>query len=112
MESRGKHIKAAGRPPEFGAIFMASGATKEECLRRRFFALPSYFSHFVKQVKAGMILFLFDFETRELHGVYKSCCDGGVNIVPDAFSSIGVQFPAQVRIFIDHSPNPTEGRTF
>ncbi|CAK9187146.1 unnamed protein product [Ilex paraguariensis] len=87
---------AAGRVPEFGAIFMANTATKRECFRRKFFGLPSSLANFVKQVKAGMILFLFEFEKRELFGVYRACCDGAMNLVPNAFNSVGKQFPAQV----------------
>ncbi|GMI93598.1 hypothetical protein HRI_003029100 [Hibiscus trionum] len=87
-----------GSCPEFGAIFMSDNATKKECLRRKVFALPSSQSHFVKQIKAGMILFLFEFERRELHGVFRACSDGTMNILPYAFSSSGKQFPAQVKI--------------
>ncbi|KAK8524669.1 hypothetical protein V6N12_029527 [Hibiscus sabdariffa] len=77
---------------------MSDNATKKECLRRKVFALPSSQSHFVKQVKAGMILFLFEFERRELHGVFRACSDDAMNILPYAFSSSGKQFPAQVKI--------------
>ncbi|XVF27260.1 hypothetical protein REPUB_Repub14bG0091600 [Reevesia pubescens] len=86
-----------GSYPKFGAIFMSNNATKGECLRRKVFALPYSQSHFVKQVKSGMILFLFEFERRELHGVFQACSDGAINIMPHAFSSSGKQFPAQVK---------------
>lgn len=86
-----------GSCPEFGAIFISNNSTKKECLRRKIFALPSSQYHFVKQVKAGMILFLFEFERRELHGVFQACSDGAMNILPHAFSSSGKEFPAQVR---------------
>lgn len=112
MESFGKHYNAAGKNPEFGAIFMSSSATKRECLERRLFGLPSCFSQFVKQVKAGMILFLFEYEKRELHGVYRSCCGGAMNIVPNAFSSSGKQFSAQVRILIGHSLDLNNWKAF
>ncbi|GMI77784.1 hypothetical protein HRI_001447700 [Hibiscus trionum] len=85
-----------GSCPEFGAIFMSDNATKRECFRRKVFALPSSQSHFVKQVKAGMILFLFEFERRELYGVFRACSDGAMNIVPHVLSLSGKQFPAQV----------------
>ncbi|XVF40058.1 hypothetical protein PTKIN_Ptkin01aG0082000 [Pterospermum kingtungense] len=86
-----------GSCPEFGAIFMSNNATKKECLRRKVFGLPSSMSGFVKQVKAGMILFLFEFERRELHGVFQASSDGAMNIMPHAFSSSRKQFPAQVK---------------
>ncbi|GMH26040.1 hypothetical protein Nepgr_027883 [Nepenthes gracilis] len=57
-------------------------------------------SGFVKQVKAGMILFLFEYEKRELYGVYQACTDGAMNQSPNAFSSSKKKFPAQVRFKI------------
>ncbi|KAE8722935.1 N-terminal nucleophile aminohydrolases (Ntn hydrolases) superfamily protein isoform 1 [Hibiscus syriacus] len=86
-----------GSCPEFGAIFMSNYSTREECFRRKVFALPSSQSHFVKQVKAGMILFLFEFERRELYGVFQACSDGAMNILPGGFSLSGKRFPAQVK---------------
>lgn len=86
-----------GRVPEFGAIFMANISTKKECFRRRLFGLPLALANFAKQVKAGMVLFLFEFERRELFGVFRATSDGAMNIVPNAFSSSG-NFPAQVKI--------------
>ncbi|XP_038995611.1 uncharacterized protein LOC120119882 [Hibiscus syriacus] len=88
---------APGSRPEFGAIFMSNKATKKECLSRGLLGLPCSQLHFVKQVQSGMILFLFEFERRELHGVFQACSDGAINIVPHAFSSSGMQFPAQVK---------------
>ncbi|KAI4332568.1 hypothetical protein L6164_017464 [Bauhinia variegata] len=97
MDFKGRHNNADGKVPEFGAIFMSNTATKRECFQRRLFGLPSALSRFVKQVKAGMILFLFEHEKRQLHGVFEASCDGGIDIVPHAFSSLGKHFPAQVR---------------
>jgi hypothetical protein len=92
-----------GKFPEFGAIFMSNRATRKECFRRKLLGLPSGQADFVKQVKAGMVLFLFEFERRELHGVFQACSDGAMNIVPHAYSSSGKQFPAQVLcLFIAH----------
>ncbi|KAF7842551.1 B2 protein [Senna tora] len=112
MESYGKHNNADGRGPYFGAIFMTSSATKRECFERGLFALSSYYCRFIKQIQAGMILFLFDHEKRELHGVYKSCSDGGINIVPGAFSSSGKQFPAQVKFISIWNCKPLKENEF
>ncbi|KAK2634934.1 hypothetical protein Ddye_029726 [Dipteronia dyeriana] len=86
-----------GCVPEFGAIFMSNSATKKECFKRKLLGLPFGLASFVKQVKAGMVLFLFEFEKRELHGVFQASSDGAINIVPQAFISSGKQFPAQVK---------------
>ncbi|XP_062096600.1 uncharacterized protein LOC133802319 [Humulus lupulus] len=88
---------ALGRQPEFGAIFMSNSTTRKECLRRKLFGLPPSSENFVKQIKAGMILFLFEYESRLLYGVFQAISDGGMNIVPNAFSSIGKRYPAQVK---------------
>lgn len=87
---------AAGSIPEFGAIFMSSIVTKKECFKRKIFGLPSSKAEFVKHVKAGMVLFLFEFEKRQLYGVYQASSDGAMDIVPHAFSYSGKRFPAQV----------------
>lgn len=82
--------------PEFGAIFMSNSATISECLQMKLFGLPASFCDFVKQVKAGMTLFLFEYETRKLHGVFEAASDGEMNIIHNAYSSSGKQYPAQV----------------
>ncbi|KAL7131300.1 hypothetical protein ABFS83_13G189000 [Erythranthe nasuta] len=87
---------AAGRVPEFGAIFMSSTETKKECFKHNVFALPSHMGKFVKHIKAGMVLFLFEFKKRQLFGVYQASCDGALDIVPHAFNHSGMHFPAQV----------------
>ncbi|RHN74505.1 putative development/cell death domain-containing protein [Medicago truncatula] len=89
--------KESGIFPEHGAIFMSNRSTLKECFERSLFGLPGSFSDFVKNVKAGMILFLFEFEERKLHGVFEAITDGGMNISPHAYVSSGQQFPAQVK---------------
>ena len=84
-----------GSVPKFGAIFMSNSATKKECLKRKIFGLPLAMANFVKQVKSGMILFLFEYEKRELYGVFQATSDGIMNLKPQAFTSSG-NFPAQV----------------
>lgn len=101
-----------GSVPEFGAIFMANSATKKECFRRKLLGLPSIQANFVKRVKAGMILFIFEFEKRELYGVYRASSDGEIDIVPRAFSSSGRQFPAQVRFTVIWYCNPLSEHEF
>ncbi|CAL1353323.1 unnamed protein product [Linum trigynum] len=89
--------KVSGRLPLVGAIFMCNRATMRECFRRKLFGLPSGKADFVGHVKAGMILFLFEYERRELHGVFRAISDGSIDIVPHAYSDSGMQFRAQVR---------------
>lgn len=107
-----KHNNASGRFPDFGAIFMSNSRTKRECFKRGLFGLPSSEVQFIEKVKAGMILFLFENDKRQLHGVFKASSDGAVNIVPDAFASSGKQYPAQVRIHLLHLLNFSKCITF
>lgn len=92
-----KNNNAYGKDPDYGAIFMSNSETKRECFKRGLFGLPSSDIQFVEQIKTGMILFLFEYEKRQLHGVFKASCDGAINIVPNAFAKVGKQFPAQVK---------------
>lgn len=96
MKLAKKENNAFASPPEYGAIFMSNTTTKKECLRRKLFGLPSMHCHFVKHIKAGMILFLFEYKKRLLYGVFEACSDGRMNIVPNAFGSSGMHYPAQV----------------
>ncbi|KAF5474620.1 hypothetical protein F2P56_006505 [Juglans regia] len=98
MKFDNKRRGVPGHVPEYGAIFMSNSVTKRECYRRRLFGLPASQGSFVKHVKAGMILFLFEYEKRKLHGVFQACSDGARNIVPHAFRSSGKQFPCQVKM--------------
>ncbi|XP_021282870.1 uncharacterized protein LOC110415521 [Herrania umbratica] len=98
MEFEGRlKKKISGKFPEFGAIFMSNASTRVECFERKLFGLPMSSADFVKGVKVGMILFLFEYEKRELHGVFKATSDGELNIIPHAYSSSGKKYPAQVR---------------
>ena len=79
-----------------GAILMSNQATKQECLQRKLFGLPSSKTRFVMGIKAGMLLFLFEHQERKLYGVFEATSDGAMNIEPNAFISSGNSFPAQV----------------
>ncbi|KAH7861887.1 hypothetical protein Vadar_032207 [Vaccinium darrowii] len=80
---------AFGIAPDFGAIFMSNRSTIDECFKRNLFGLPHAFAEFVKEVKAGMILFLFD-----------------------AYHSTGKKFPAQVRFSVIWNCRPLSERDF
>ncbi|KAJ4976244.1 hypothetical protein NE237_001350 [Protea cynaroides] len=96
MEFDAEGKSGSGRVPDFGAIFISNCSTKKECLRKKVFGLPSNQASFVKHVSDGTFLFLFEYEKRELYGVFQASCDGAMNIVPDAFKSVGKHFPAQI----------------
>jgi hypothetical protein len=61
--------------------------------------LPSGHFVYVKNVKPGMPLFLFNYSDRKMHGIFEAACAGQLNIDRFAWSDNGrikTQFPAQV----------------
>ncbi|RYQ95385.1 hypothetical protein Ahy_B08g090656 isoform B [Arachis hypogaea] len=108
MRSRKLHQRneVLGGFPEFGAIFMSNRSTLQECFEKRLFGLPVGYSDFVRNVKEGMTLFLFEFEERKLYGIFEATSDGGMNIVPQAYVSTGRSFPAQVKFKIKWHCDP------
>jgi hypothetical protein len=65
----------------------------------RLIGLPSGHISYVKNVKPGMPLFLFNYSDRKMHGIFEAACAGKLNIDQFAWSDGGrikTQFPAQV----------------
>ncbi|KAK3163967.1 hypothetical protein QOZ80_1AG0010800 [Eleusine coracana subsp. coracana] len=84
-----------------GVIFGCKHNTINECLSKQLFGLPSGHFAYVKNVKPGMPLFLFNYSDRKMHGIFEAACAGQLNIDQFAWSDDGrikTQFPAQVRI--------------
>ncbi|XP_010276179.1 PREDICTED: uncharacterized protein LOC104610989 [Nelumbo nucifera] len=107
-----KENSVSGIVPEYGAIFMSNRATKKECFKQKLFGLPFNRADFVKQVKAGMLLFLFEYEKRKLYGVFEACSDGSMNIAPHAFRSSGKPFSAQIHFTTIWKCNPLSEHEF
>lgn len=83
-----------------GLIFMCSSRTKHDCFRYKVFGLPLARRDIVERVIPGTTLFLFDFDVRELYGIYEAVSFGGMNLEPKAFQNIQGSYPAQVRFDI------------
>jgi len=84
-----------------GVIFGCKHDTIEECFRKQLFGLPSVHYSYVRNVKPGMPLFLFNYSDRKLHGIFEAASPGEMYIDPYAWSNDGslrTAFPAQVRI--------------
>uniref|UniRef100_A0A804PXY1 DCD domain-containing protein n=1 Tax=Zea mays TaxID=4577 RepID=A0A804PXY1_MAIZE len=80
-----------------GVIFGCKHDTIEECFRKQLFVHYSY----VRNVKPGMPLFLFNYSDRKLHGIFEAASPGEMYIDSYAWSNDGClrsAFPAQVRI--------------
>ena len=64
--------------------------------------LPSIHYSYVKHVKPGMPLFLFNYIDRRFHGLFEAASPGQMSIDPYAWSnedSLKTPFPAQVSKF-------------
>ncbi|PAN17455.1 hypothetical protein PAHAL_3G132900 [Panicum hallii] len=84
-----------------GVIFGCKYDTIDECFKKQLFGLPSVHYSYVRNVKPGMPLFLFNYSDRKLHGIFEAASPGQMYIDPYAWSNDGslrTAFPAQVRI--------------
>uniref|UniRef100_A0A0E0KYX3 DCD domain-containing protein n=1 Tax=Oryza punctata TaxID=4537 RepID=A0A0E0KYX3_ORYPU len=84
-----------------GVIFGCKHNTIEECFEKQLFGLPSVHYSYVRNVKPGLPLFLFNYSDRKLHGIFEAASPGQMSIDPYAWShdgSLRTSFPAQVRI--------------
>ncbi|MCO5554039.1 hypothetical protein L7F22_007565 [Adiantum nelumboides] len=82
-----------------GLIFMCNSRTKTDCFNYKVLGLPLARRDLVEQVVPGVFLFLFDIDSRELHGVFEASSHGGLNLEPKAFQGQG-SYPSQVRFAI------------
>jgi len=83
-----------------GAIIICNGLTKRQFFEQKHFALPGYAATFIKKIRAGMLLFLFEHEERKLYGVFEATSDGALNILPDSCASLCKFRPAQVSMLL------------
>lgn len=88
-----------------GYIFMCSGKTKPECYKYRVFGLSGPRIEAMGKIRPNTKLFLFDFDSKLLYGVYNATSEAKLGLEPTAF---GGKFPAQVRfeIFKECLPLP------
>jgi len=78
-----------------GYVFLCGNWTERECLERSLFGAPKSEWGRVSQVKKGDILFLLNYQTNRLHGVFEAISDGKMDIETYAFDG---RFPAQVSV--------------
>jgi len=78
-----------------GYVFLCNNRTERECLERKLFGSPKSEWNRVSQVREGDILFLLNYQSNRLHGVFEAVSDGKMDIEPYAFDG---RFPAQVQV--------------
>ncbi|KAH0885768.1 hypothetical protein HID58_061864, partial [Brassica napus] len=84
-----------------GYVFVCNNDTMEENLKRQVFGLPPRYRDSVRAITPGLPLFLYNYSTHQLHGIYEAASFGGTNIELNAFEDKKCpgesRFPAQVR---------------
>ncbi|WVZ70078.1 hypothetical protein U9M48_018776 [Paspalum notatum var. saurae] len=99
-----------------GYIFVCNNDTMDENLRRELFGLPSRYRDSVRAIRPGLPLFLYNYSTHQLHGIFEAASFGGTNIDPSAWEDKKCpgesRFPAQVRVATRKIYDPLEEDAF
>ncbi|PWA59750.1 development/cell death domain-containing protein [Artemisia annua] len=78
--------------------------------------LPPRYRDSVRQITPGLPLFLYNYSTHQLHGVFEAASFGGTNIDPSAWEDKKnpgeSRFPAQVRVMTRKVAEPLEEDSF
>ncbi|XP_059640999.1 B2 protein-like [Cornus florida] len=99
-----------------GYIFVCNNDTMQENLQRELFGLPPRYRDSVRAITPGLPLFLYNYSTHQLHGVFEAASFGGTNIDPTAWEDKKnpgeSRFPAQVRVMTRKVCEPLEEDSF
>ncbi|KAK9275817.1 hypothetical protein L1049_023088 [Liquidambar formosana] len=99
-----------------GYIFVCNNDTMQENLKRQLFGLPPRYRDSVRAITPGLPLFLYNYSTHQLHGIFEAASFGGTNIDPTAWEDKKLQgesrFPAQVRVVTRKICEPLEEDSF
>lgn len=99
-----------------GYIFVCNNDTMQEDLKRQLFGLPQRYRDSVRAIQPGLPLFLYNYTTHQLHGIFEASSFGGSNIDPTAWEDKKCRgesrFPAQVRIRVRKLSKPLEEDSF
>ncbi|OVA14715.1 Development/cell death domain [Macleaya cordata] len=99
-----------------GYIFVCNNDTMQENLRRQLFGLPPRYRDSVRAITPGLPLFLYNYSTHQLHGIFEASSFGGTNIDPTAWEDKKCagesRFPAQVRVLLRKLCEPLEEDSF
>ncbi|KAJ8649541.1 hypothetical protein MRB53_002564 [Persea americana] len=99
-----------------GYIFVCNNDTMQENLKRQLWGLPPRYRDSVRAITPGLPLFLYNYSTHQLHGIFEAASFGGTNIDPSAWEDKKCpgesRFPAQVRVLIRKICEPLEEDSF
>ncbi|XP_074341158.1 uncharacterized protein LOC141678697 isoform X1 [Apium graveolens] len=81
-------------------IFGCKNYTIHECYTKKLFGLPAPHHAYVKNITRGLVLFLFNYSDRTLHGIFEAVTPGQMNIDRHAWTEDGADtpYPAQVKV--------------
>ncbi|KAK7251447.1 hypothetical protein RIF29_34651 [Crotalaria pallida] len=99
-----------------GYIFVCNNDTMAENLKRELFGLPPRYRDSVRAITPGLPLFLYNYSTHQLHGIFEAASFGGSNIDPTAWEDKKCpgesRFPAQVKVITRKICEPLEEDSF
>ncbi|KAL6497605.1 hypothetical protein OROHE_027234 [Orobanche hederae] len=99
-----------------GYIFVCNNDTMQDDLKRQLFGLPPRYRDSVRAITPGLPLFLYNYTTHQLHGIFEAASFGGSNIDPTAWEDKKCKgesrFPAQVRTRVRKLCKPLEEDDF
>ncbi|CAK9163087.1 unnamed protein product [Ilex paraguariensis] len=99
-----------------GYIFVCNNDTMEENLKRQLFGLPPRYRDSVRAITPGLPIFLYNYSTHQLHGIFEAASFGGTNIDPTAWEDKKnpgeSRYPAQVRVMTRKVCEPLEEDSF
>lgn len=99
-----------------GYIFVCNNDTMAENLKRQLFGLPPRYRDSVRSITPGLPLFLYNYSTHQLHGIFEAASFGGTNIDPTAWEDKKCpgesRFPAQVQVITRKVCEPLEEDSF
>ncbi|XVF12940.1 hypothetical protein REPUB_Repub08aG0163300 [Reevesia pubescens] len=99
-----------------GYIFVCNNDTMAENLKRELFGLPPRYRDSVRAITPGLPLFLYNYSTHQLHGIFEAASFGGTNIDPTAWEDKKCpgesRFPAQVQVITRKICEPLEEDSF
>lgn len=78
-----------------GYIFLCSDITEPECIERELFGGKEKYLNRVKGLEKGDVLFLYNYNTKKLLGIFEAETEMRENIVSEAWKG---EFPWQVRV--------------
>eukprot|EP01025_Chloroclados_australasicus_P019075 TRINITY_DN2025_c0_g1_i1.p1 TRINITY_DN2025_c0_g1~~TRINITY_DN2025_c0_g1_i1.p1 ORF type:complete len:311 (+),score=32.02 TRINITY_DN2025_c0_g1_i1:75-935(+) len=96
-------------------VFMCSESTFDECIKGNLFGMPLPRLKEVQHIHTGTILFLYNFSTKRLYGIFQAQSKGQFMVNEKAWTQAGIPqspYPAQVKVRRIYDCPPLEETQF